>query len=121
MGQTRYPSISGVFKSRFPLKLGSTVKNNSALFSTQSMLNSLQNGRCSFFLATFLVHATTSKISTKNPFLYFSQFSPPNSTLTCSHQPYLFILTIPINTPFLYTLVIFHLFIFTYNHPNNLH
>ena len=31
------------------------------------------------------------------------------------------ILTIPTNTPFLYTSVILHLFIFEYNLPNNLH
>ena len=28
------------------------------------------------------MHTTTSTISTKNPFLYFSQLSPPYSTLT---------------------------------------
>ena len=53
------------------------------------MLNSLKNGKCSFILTILLVHTTTLTISTKNPFLYFNQLSPPFSTLTCSkHHPY---------------------------------
>ena len=40
-----------------------------------------------------------------------------HSTLTCSQDnPYK-----PTNSPLLYTSAIFHLPIFTYNHPNNLH
>ena len=38
------------------------------------MLNYLQNGRCALILITSLAHTTTPAISTKNPFLYFSQF-----------------------------------------------
>ena len=35
------------------------------------------------------MHTTTPAISAKNPVLYFSQFSPPYSTLTCSqNHPY---------------------------------
>ena len=59
---------------------------------------------------------STSTISNKNPFLYFSQFSPHYSTLV--HK---IILTVRTNMPFHYTSVIFHLPIFAYNHPNNLH
>ena len=51
-------------------------------------------------------------ITTKNPFFYFSQFSSPYSTLNCSQ-----------NRPFnaFYATAIFHLPIFAYHHPNNLH
>ena len=45
------------------------------------------------------MHTTTPSISTKNPFVYFSQFSSRY-----------YILTIPTNTPFLYTSAIFHLY-----------
>ena len=38
---------------------------------------------------TLLVDKATPTISNKNPFLYFSQFSPPFSALTCSqNRPY---------------------------------
>ena len=60
------------------------------------MLNFLQNGRCCFTSTTLLMHTTTLAISTKNSFLYFSQFSTSDSTLTCS-QNHKMILTIPTN------------------------
>ena len=40
-------------------------------------MNYLQNGRCSFIITTLLMYSTTPRNSTKNPFLYFSQLSPP--------------------------------------------
>ena len=52
------------------------------LSSARSMLNSLQNGSCSFILA----HTTNAKTSTKKQFLYFSQFLHPYSTLTFSQN-----------------------------------
>ena len=53
------------------------------------MLNSLQNGRCSFIFVTLFTQTTAHIISTKNLFLYFSQFSPTYLTLTCSqNHPY---------------------------------
>ena len=53
------------------------------------MLNSLQNGRCSFIFVTLFTQTTAHIISTKNLFLYFSQFSPTYFTLTCSqNHPY---------------------------------
>ena len=82
----------------------------------QSTLNSLQNGRCSF-ISPYFVQTSTPTLSTKNPFLYFSQFSPPNSTLACSRK---LILTIPTNNSLLYTSPIFDFLIFTHYHPNNL-
>ena len=36
------------------------------------MLNSLQNGRCSFIITKLLVHTTTLLISAKNSFLFFT-------------------------------------------------
>ena len=56
------------------------------------MLNSLQNVRYSFIFTTVVVHKTTPTNSSKNLFLYFSQFSPP----------------------FLYTSATFYLTIFAY-------
>ena len=39
-----------------------------------------------FHNPSWVVHPTTSTISTKNQFLYFSQFSHPYSTLPCSQN-----------------------------------
>ena len=78
------------------------------------MLNSHQNGKCSFIFKTLLVHTTTSTISIKNPFLRFRQFSPP-ILLLLVHK---IIPTIPNNSPFLYTSAIFYLLIFAYNQPS---
>ena len=63
-----------------------TTRSTTTLYSIQSMLNSKQNGRCSFIFITQLVHASTPTISTKNPLLNFSQFSSPYSFLTCSQD-----------------------------------
>ena len=91
-----------------------TAWSTTTLSSIQSMVNSLQNGRSSFIL----VHTINATIPTKKQFLYFSQFLHPYSTLTFSqNHPYN-----PLaNTPCLYISAIFHLPIFVYNHPNNLH
>ena len=78
------------------------------------MLDSLQNGRYSFIFTTLLVHTTTPTISTKNPFLSFSQFLPPCSTLPCS-QDHPYILT---NIHVLSTSLILQLLIVTYNLRN---
>ena len=80
------------------------------------MLNSLQNVKCSFIFTNLFLHTINATISTKKPFLYFSQFSPPYSTLTCSQNcPYN-----TINIPFLYISATLHLPRFAYTHPNNL-
>ena len=80
-----------------PVLLQSKITRSTAtLYSVQSMLNFLENGRCSFIFTSLVVY-TIPIISTKNTFLYFSQFSSPYSTLTCSqNHPYK-----PTNTPFL--------------------
>ena len=71
------------------LRASQTTMSITTLYSIQSVLNSMQNGKCSFIITTLLVHRTASSISTENPFLYFSQFLPPYSTLTCSqNHPY---------------------------------
>ena len=54
-----------------------TTGSATTLSSIQSMLNFLLNGRCSLIFTTLLMHTTTPNSS-----LYFSQFSPPYSTLT---------------------------------------
>ena len=71
------------------LRASQTTLSTTTLCSIQSVLNSMQNSKCSFIITTLLVHNTTSSISTENPFFYFSQFLPPYSTLTCSqNHPY---------------------------------
>ena len=83
------------------------------------MLNSLQNGRYSFIFTALLVHTTH--------FYNLHQNSVPLPTLVNFHlpiPPLLFnkiILTTSTNTPFIYATAIFHLAIFGYNHPSNLH
>ena len=57
-----------------------------ALISIQTMLNFLQNGRCSFIFRTHLVDTTDAAIVTKKQFLFSSQFSLPYFTLTCSQN-----------------------------------
>ena len=111
MGQRCYPSKSWVFKSRVFFS-----KSEATLYPTESMLNSLQNGMCSFIIRILLVYTITISVSTKNP--------PSSSVNIYLPIPPLLvhkiILTIRTNTPFLYTSAIFHLRIFAYNHPNNL-
>ena len=68
------------------LRASQTTLSTTTLCSIQSVLNSMQNSKCSFIIITLLVHNTTSLISTENPFFYFSQFLPPYSTLTCSQN-----------------------------------
>ena len=46
------------------------------------MLNSLQNGRCSFIFITHLVDTSNAAVFTVKKFLFFSQFSLPYFTLT---------------------------------------
>ena len=73
-----------------PLHFQFKITRSTAIPSSiQSMLNSLQNSRCSFIFTTLLVHTTTPAIFAKNPFRYFSQISPLYPTLTCSqNHPY---------------------------------
>ena len=59
-----------------------TTRSTTTLFSIQSMLSSLRNGRCTFIFTTLLVHTTTTTISIKKPFLYFKQLLLHLSTLT---------------------------------------
>ena len=62
-----YPSKS--FKDRFFFKVRQHGRSTTTLSSVQSMLDSLQNGRCSFIFTTLLAHVTSRTISTK---IYFS-------------------------------------------------
>ena len=65
-----------------------TARSTTTPSSIQSMLIFLQSGRYSFIFRTLFVQTTTPTISTKNSF-FFSQFSPPYSTLTYSQiHPY---------------------------------
>ena len=64
----------------------SKLDNKVNKYLIENTLNSLQHGRCSFIFTTLLVHTTTHTISTKSPFLFFSLFSTPYSTITCSQN-----------------------------------
>ena len=77
------------------------------------MLNSLKNDGCLFIFqpSTCLYNHTTNP---NHIFLCFSQFSPTYTTSPFFQKP---IPAIPTNTPFLYTLAIFHQPILTYSHP----
>ena len=55
------------------------------------ILNHMVSASSFFHNPVLVVHTTTSTISTKNSFLYFIQFSPPYSILTCylsQNHPY---------------------------------
>ena len=78
--KTCYPSKSWVFKGCFSFKVRQHGQQRLYLQYKQSMLDPLRNGRCSFIFRTHLVHT----ISIKNLFLYFRQFSPPYSFLSCT-------------------------------------
>ena len=59
-------SKSWVSKSRFSFKIRHHAsRSTKTLFSTQSVLNSLQNVRCSLIFTTLLMHATTLTVATK--------------------------------------------------------
>ena len=79
------------------------------------MLTFLQNGRCSFIFTTLLLHTTTLKSPLKIGSSVNFYFPIPPIFV---HK---IIFTISINNPFLYTSVIFHLSVFTYNRCSNLH
>ena len=106
MGQTHYPSKSWFFKGNFSFK----VRKHG-----QQQQLYLQYKVC--WILYKKVSKTTTKFSTKKPFFYFSQFSPPYSTFTCSqNHPY---------NPQKHSLPLylsnFASLIFAYNLSNNLH
>ena len=72
------------FRAAFRSNLDDMV-NKSSNFNG----NSLENGRCSFIFTTHLVDITNAAVFTKKQFFFFSQFSLPYFTLTCSQNcPY---------------------------------
>ena len=81
MGQTRYSSKSWAFNSRFSFKVRKHGQQKVYLHHKVCWVLQ-EKSRSSFIFTTLIVHTTTSKISTKYPFLCFSKFSPPYSTLT---------------------------------------
>ena len=106
MGRTGYPSKNWVFKNRFSFKFRQQVcwilyKVLVAPSFSQSIL---------WIKSTLQSLPRNSSSSSVN--FHFS-----NSPLLVQK----IILTIPTNTPFLYNSAIFHLPLFAYNHPNNLH
>ena len=116
MGKSCYPSKSWVFKSRFSFK----VREHG-----QQQLY-IQYKVCWIFYRMVCAPSLSKPYLCIQPPLY----SPPRIRSTTSVNFYLpipsvlvhkTILKIPSNTPFLYTSAIFHLPIFAYNHPNNLH
>ena len=90
MGETpilwvKHTSHQKVKSLRAALVESWTTRSTKTLSSIKSMLNSLQNGRCSFILRTLFVQATTSTISLQKsvPLL--------QSTFTSLFHPHLFI------------------------------
>ena len=81
------------------------------------MLNYLQSGRCSLFFTTLIEYKTTPTISTKTLFSTSVNFHLPIPPLLFNK----IILTIPTNTPFIYTAATFYLPVFAYNDFSNLH
>ena len=96
-------------------KLDNMVNSNSS--SIQSMLNSLQNGKCSFIFTTLLEHTTNDVISTINRSSTSVNFHLPIPPLLVQK----IILKIPTNIPFLSSSAVFHLPLFEYSHSNSLH
>ena len=76
-----------------------TTRSTATLSSLQSTLNSLQNGRCSFIFRALFLQTTTPTFSTKNPFLYFSKFSPPYSPLLVTNSSLQSPRTLPSSIP----------------------
>ena len=116
MGQTRYPSKTWVFKSRFSFK----IRQHSL---QQPYLQHKVWG---------ILYKMVSAPSFSQPYLCIQpplQSQPKiwSSTSANFHLPILallfnkIILTIPTNTRYLYTSALFHLPIFTYKHPSNQH
>ena len=94
------------------LRASQTTLSTATLYSIQSVLNSMQNSKCSFIITTYL-------------YITLPLQSPPKIRSFTSVNFYLpippllvhkIILTTPNTTPFLYTSAIFHLPIFAYNH-----
>lgn len=100
VGQTRYQSKSGIFKSHFSFKF-------------RFFLESI---KCSFIFRHPSCSYDHANNSTNNPFFYFSQFSPSFLISLLVHKT---IPSNPSNTPFLYTSAISRLSIFTYCHYHN--
>ena len=77
MGQTSYPSKSWVIKCCFSFKVWQHGQQQLCLQYKVCWI--LCKRLAAFFLfTTLLLYTTTHAISNKNPFLYFSQFSPQN-------------------------------------------
>ena len=97
-----------------PIKKLRTTRSRTSLSLIQSVLNSLQNCRCSSIFTVLLVqysypyklHQTFSSANFQRPIL-----------LLIVHK---ITLTIPTNTFFFYTSALFHLPIFAYSDPYNL-
>ena len=79
------------------------------------MLNSLENGRCSFISTTLHLPPLQSlpKICSSISVNFLFSISP-----LFVHK---IILAIPTNTPFYYSTTVLTSLLFTYNHPQNLH
>ena len=100
MSETRYLSKSWVFKDRFFFKVRQHGQKQLYLQNEVCWILHKMVGAPSFS-QSYLCIQPPLQFPTKNPFFYFSQFSPPYSTLTWSqNHPY---------NPFRYISAIFHL------------
>ena len=116
MGQTRYPSKRRVFKNRFSFKVWQHGQQQLSLkYKKCWILDKMINA--SSFSQTYLCIPSTLESPPKNRSSTSVNFHHPIPPLLV-HK---IILTISTNIPFLYTSAIFHLSLFAYTHPNNLH
>ena len=116
MGQARYPSKSWVFNSRFYFKVRQHSQQQ-LYFQYKVCWILYEMVDAPSFSQPYLCIQPPLQSTTKIVFSTSVNFHLP-------FPPLLFnkiILTVHANTPFLYTAAFFHLSIFSYNHPTNLH
>ena len=102
------------FRSASLSKLDNMVNNNSIFNKTYAGFSTKW---CSLTFTTLLEHTTSAIISTKNRFCTSVNFHLPTPPLLVQK----IILKIPTNIPFRYSSANFHVPLFAYSHPNNLH
>ena len=116
MGKSCYPSKSWVFNSRFSFKVR---QHGQQEHYTQ------YNVCCAFYRMVCAPSLSQPYLCIQPPLQSPPRIRSSISVNFCLPIPSLLvdkiILTVPSNTPFLYTSAILHLSIFAYNHPNNLH
>ena len=116
MSQIRYPSKSWVFKGRFYFKGRQHGQQQLYLQYKVCWILYKMVGASSFLQPILWIQLTLQSLP-RNSFSSSVNFYLPISPLLFRK----IILTIHTNTSFLYNTATFHLLLFAYNNPNNLH